>query len=58
MDDINIDMGEFCIQCDKDKILWRVTENLTGQSEEFGELEDVLRWIRREVESVDIEGTI
>lgn len=58
MDDINVDMGEFCIQCDKDKILWRVTENLTGQSEEFETLEDILHWIGREVEKVNIEGII
>jgi len=56
MDDINIDMGEFEIMCDEDKILWRVTDKLTGNSREFEGLEEVLYWIRREVESVEIES--
>ena len=55
MDDINIGMGEFSIDCDKDKVLWRVTDNVTGKSRESESLEDVLDWIRREVESVEIE---
>jgi hypothetical protein len=55
MDDINVDMGDFEIQCDKDRILWRVTDKLGGSSREFESLDDVLDWIREEVESVVIE---
>ena len=55
-DDINIDMGEFEIMCDKDKVLWRVTDKYTGDSKEFESLDEVLYWIRREVNSVDMES--
>lgn len=55
-DDINIDMGEYLIECDKDKILWRLTDKFSSNSWEFESLDEVIHKIRREVESVEIES--
>ena len=55
-DDINIDMGEYEIMCDKDKILWRATEKLSNESREFESIDDLLDWIRKEINKVNIEA--
>ncbi|KKN76931.1 hypothetical protein LCGC14_0365830 [marine sediment metagenome] len=53
--DAMVDMGIFEIQCDKDKVIWSVTERLTSFTIEFESLDDALYWIKREVNSVVIE---
>ena len=54
-DDINIAMGEFQIECDKNKTMWRVTDNFTSQSKDFKSLDKAIDWMRQEIESVEIE---
>ena len=54
-DGINILMGEYRIECDKDQVIWRVTDVLTGSHEEFDTLADVMEWIESELDLVEIE---
>jgi len=55
VDKINIDMGEYQIECDKDKVLWRITDKFDGTIKEFDKLSDMMRWLERQIESIVIE---
>ena len=55
VDNINIAMGCFEIECDKDKIIWRATEKLSGDTAEFENLDELVEWIRYNVDSVEIK---
>ena len=56
VDEINIDMGEYQIECDKEKVLWRITDKYNSEVKEFDNLRDLSNWLERKLESIDIES--
>lgn len=56
VDEINIDMGEYQIECDKEKVLWRITDKYDSDAKEFDDLRDLINWLERRLESIDVES--
>ena len=54
-DDINIDMGEYKIECDKDKVLWRIYDKYDDTTKEFDDLHQLAQWLERRLETIEIE---
>ncbi len=55
-DEINVDMGEYYIECDKEKVLWRITDKYDSMVKEFSELRDLTDWLYRRLETIDVES--
>lgn len=48
-----IDFGEYNIQYDEDEEMFHVTENMEGEHRKFQTIEQVIDFIKTDLESVD-----
>jgi len=55
VDEINVDMGEYQIECDKEKVLWRIADKFDSTVKEFDDLQDLLNWLKRRLETIDTD---
>ncbi len=54
--EITIDMGQYQVECSKGKEKWRITDMYGSTVKEFDDLDDLLKWLRRELETIEIVG--
>ncbi len=52
--EITIDMGQYQIECSKGKRKWRITDMYDSTSKEFDDLDDLLNWLKRELNTIEI----
>ena len=55
-EDVNIEMGEYEILCNKEQNKWRLVDRLSGEEHYFRRLADLLDSIEQTILSVEIES--